>query len=47
MKLTFLLRIAILAAAQMTKIEIYTFHSETYWRRTFTADARKTQSDER
>jgi hypothetical protein len=30
MKLTFLLRIAILAAAQMTKIEIYTFHSENY-----------------
>lgn len=24
------MRIAILAAAQMTKIEIYTFHSETY-----------------
>jgi hypothetical protein len=30
MKQTFLLRITILAAAQMTKTEIYTFHSKTY-----------------
>jgi len=30
MKLTFLLRIAILAAAQMTKIEICMFHSDNY-----------------
>jgi len=30
MKLMFLLRIAILAADQMIKIEVYTFYSENY-----------------